>query len=46
MVKYPVTNYTLTNIFPIGISNELLADKTVEITVTDGILMVICAKIE
>lgn len=45
-VKYPVTNYTLTNTFPIGISNEWLDDKTAEITVTDGVLMVICAKIE
>lgn len=45
-VKYPVANYTMTNTFPIGISNEWLGDKTAEITVTDGVLMVICTKIE
>lgn len=45
-VKYPVNNYTLTNIFPIGISNEWINDDAAEITVIDGVLMVICTKIE
>ena len=38
-VKYPLTNYTMTNHFPIGISNEFAADEA-NISLTSGLLMV------
>ena len=36
--KYPLENYTITNFYPIGISNEFISE-TVEISVTDGSLL-------
>lgn len=38
--KYPLENYTITNFYPIGISNEFIGE-TVEISVTDGSLLLI-----
>ncbi|MEG0291707.1 MAG: thiamine diphosphokinase [Anaerovoracaceae bacterium] len=37
---YPLTNYTLSNTFPIGVSNEFASDK-VQISVTNGTLIII-----
>lgn len=38
-LKYPLENYTLTNAFPLGVSNEF-TDETAEISVGNGILAV------
>lgn len=38
-VKYPLTDYTMTNDFPIGISNEFAAEEA-HISLTSGLLMV------
>jgi len=38
--KYPLENDTLTNSFPLGVSNQSISD-TVEISVNDGFLLVI-----
>ena len=37
-MKYPLTDYTMTNDFPIGISNEFIGEEAV-ISVTDGELV-------
>ena len=42
-VKYPLADYTLTNTFPLGLSNEILAD-TATVTVKEGTLVVVVAK--
>lgn len=42
-VKYPLEEATLTNHFPIGVSNEWRGDA--QICVGKGVLMVICSKI-
>lgn len=39
-LKYPLHNATLTNTFPVGVSNEF-TDETATIEVKDGILLVI-----
>lgn len=39
-VKYPLTNHPLTNDMPIGVSNEITADRA-EITVHSGTLLVL-----
>lgn len=41
-VKYPLENATLTNAFPIGVSNEWRGDA--EITFESGVLAVICSR--
>ena len=41
-VKYPLENATLTNAFPIGVSNEWRGDAV--ITVESGVLAVICSR--
>ena len=41
-VKYPLDEATLTNSFPIGVSNEWRGDA--QIRVGEGVLMVICSK--
>lgn len=41
-VKYPLENATLTNAFPIGVSNEWCGDA--EITLESGVLAVICSR--
>lgn len=41
-VKYPLEEATLTNSFPIGVSNEWRGDA--QIRVGEGVLMVICSK--
>ena len=38
-LKYPLENHTLTNAFPLGVSNEF-TEKTAEISVSDGVLAV------
>ena len=38
--KYPLDNYTLTNSYPIGVSNEFIGEE-VEITVENGTLLLI-----
>jgi len=38
--KYPLDNYTLTNFYPIGVSNEFIGEE-VEISVTNGSLLLI-----
>lgn len=38
--KYPLDNYTITNSFPVGVSNEFIGE-TVDITVSDGDLLLI-----
>ncbi len=42
-VKYPLTNHTLTNTFPLGVSNEF-TEKEAVLSVKDGILLVIISK--
>lgn len=39
-LKYPLTDGTLTNSFPLGVSNSFTAD-TAEITVKDGTLLIV-----
>ena len=39
-VKYPLERHTLTNTFPLGVSNEIISD-TAEITVHSGMCMVV-----
>ena len=41
-VKYPLENYTMTNSFPIGVSNEITADKAV--LSIDGSALVIMSR--
>lgn len=41
-VKYPLDNATLTNSFPIGVSNEWRGDA--EVTLESGVLAVICSR--
>lgn len=43
-VKYPLDNATITNSFPIGVSNEW-TDDTAIISVKSGILMVVMSKL-
>ncbi len=43
-VKYPLENGEITNLFPIGISNVITAEKAV-ISFTDGQLLVICSQL-
>jgi len=38
-MKYPLDNVTITNIYPIGVSNEF-TDKTATISVSNGILII------
>lgn len=38
--KYPIDNYTITNFYPIGTSNEFIGE-TVEISVKDGALLLV-----
>lgn len=38
--KYPLDNYTITNYFPIGVSNEFIGEN-VEISVKDGSLLLV-----
>ena len=38
--KYPLDNYTITNFYPIGTSNEFIGE-TVEISVKDGALLLV-----
>lgn len=42
--KYTLNNYTLTNSFPLGVSNEWIDNA--EISVGNGILMIVLSKIE
>ena len=42
-VKYPISRGTLTNRFPLGLSNEITAE-TAEITLEKGLLLVIISK--
>lgn len=42
--KYPLTDATLTNRFPLGVSNEWAGDEA-EITVKEGILLVVLSKL-
>jgi thiamine pyrophosphokinase len=42
-LKYTLENATLTNIFPLGVSNEF-SEERAEIAVKDGILIVICSQ--
>lgn len=39
-LKYPLNNYTMTNGFPIGVSNEFMGEKA-SVTVKEGALLVI-----
>ncbi len=41
--KYPLESFTLTNTFPLGVSNEWRADAA-EITVSDGVLAVVLSR--
>lgn len=41
-LKYPLTNHTLTNDFPLGVSNEFVTDATV--TVGKGVALVVFAR--
>lgn len=43
-VKYPLENGELTNLFPLGLSNEITAEKA-EISFTHGLLLVISSKL-
>ncbi len=40
-LKYPLNNYTMRDIYPIGVSNEFLPGKAAEVTVADGALLVV-----
>ena len=44
-MKYPAENVTVTNTFPIGISNEYLADTT-DVSVKEGILLVMQSRMD
>jgi thiamine pyrophosphokinase len=43
-VKYPLTNGTLTSLFPLGLSNEI-TDEEAQITLTKGWLLIISSKL-
>jgi thiamine pyrophosphokinase len=43
-VKYPLTNGSLTNLFPLGLSNEI-TDETAEISFEEGLLLIIISKL-
>lgn len=43
-VYYPLKDAHLTNLFPIGVSNEFLPNKDAKITVRNGILLVVIAQ--
>lgn len=43
-VKYPVENAVLTSSFPLGVSNEIIADKA-EISLSKGLLLIILSKL-
>ncbi len=43
-VKYPLENGELTNLFPLGLSNEITAEEA-EISFTHGLLLVIISKL-
>ena len=40
-LKYEITDAVLTPSFPIGVSNEFLPGKSAEITIKDGVLLVV-----
>lgn len=42
-LKYPLNNYTVTNSFPIGLSNEIIAEKC-KVFVEKGILFIVFSK--
>ena len=42
-VKYPLSDYRLTNLFPLGLSNGILADEAT-VTVKKGTLIIVVAK--
>lgn len=42
--QYELDDAVLTNTFPIGISNEFIEHNPIQISVTDGILMIMCVK--
>ena len=42
-VKYPVENVALTSSFPLGVSNEIIADEA-EISLSKGLLLIILSK--
>jgi len=42
--KYPLENGELTNLFPLGLSNEIISDKA-ELSFTSGMLLVIISKL-
>ncbi len=42
--KYPLRDKTITNLFPVGISNEWIDDVT--ITVKSGVIVVMCCKMD
>ncbi len=43
-VKYPLSSGTLTNLFPLGLSNEITAERA-EITLESGLLLIIISKL-
>ena len=43
-VKYPLDNLTMTNSFPLGVSNEWLEDEA-EINVRDGALLIVMSRL-
>ena len=43
-VKYPVSNATLTSLFPLGVSNDIMGDHA-NISFSEGMLLIIISKL-